>query len=422
MSFLRAQILTFGLLLGAVLPAVAGSGGSTYSVLGLGDLRYMPGTRSAGMGYTGIALTSLQYINPDAPATWARINRMRINAGMLYEGFNTKDARISRYLSSMNFAGAMMAIPVSPSNGIVFGAGFTPYSNVDYNFVTSGTHLSGTDRLDYTLRHVGTGGLGQAELGLSWGPTEIWSLGASLNYVFGSIDNAMTMVTTQTSVATGTATQTANLHGLLGNVGLTYSGFGGALRPLSVGVTMTTPGSFQESRDKTFQYSGGGQSSTEFDTLKLSDGKIEVPLALGVGLAWAASERLTFAADFRTQAWGGSKFFGEAPTNIRNSQMFGVGLERAGSRDASTSFWDHLALRLGFNYDQTYYEVRGVAINAWLGTAGISVPISGESRLDFSVEYGARGKISNDLVKENLFRFSVSLNLGEAWFVRPEED
>src|SRR5512140_1931977 len=83
--------------------ALAGSGGSSYSVIGIGDIRYTPGARSAGMGYTGIGLISPNALNPFAPATWSRIVRTRFEGSALYEGFNSTDGTTSRYLARMDF-------------------------------------------------------------------------------------------------------------------------------------------------------------------------------------------------------------------------------------------------------------------------------------------------------------------------------
>ncbi len=422
MSFTRSLLLCCTILAGTAAMALAGGGGSTYSVLGLGDLRYLPGARGAGMGYTGIGLPGSLFINPTAPATWSQITRTRVDASLLYEGFSTSDGRISRYLAETNFAGALLAIPVSPVDGFVVVAGFTPYSNVSYNLSKAGTYQTATDTLNYASRSVGTGGLGQAELGLSWAPFNQLALGASVNYVFGTINRALTMTTSQTGFAVGSSLQTEAMRGLLVNVGALYSGFRGVFRPLSLGVNITTPGTLNSSREKTFTYSGGNQVLPSFDTLQLASGKVKIPLALGFGLSWAVSDRAVFAADYRTQAWGSSEFYGTPPEGIRNSSMAGIGFERMASRDPSASFGNHLSYRLGFMYNSTYYEVKGVPINEWLGTGGVSLPISADARLNLSAEYGVRGSRTNSLVRDSVFRFTISVTLGEMWFVRPEEE
>jgi len=382
----------------------------------------MPGARSAGMGYTGIALTSPQYINPTAPATWSRIIRTRVDASLLYEGISASDGRISRYLAETNFAGALLAIPISPLDGVVLVGGFTPYSNVDFNLATSGSYQSGSDQINYSLKHIGSGGLGQAQVGLSWAPGDPLSLGASLRYVFGTVDKTMQMPATPATYAVGLTSETNNIKGVLANVGAIYSGFGGVLRPLSLGVAVTAPSVFSSTSQKSFVFTRSGESSSDYDTLEQVSGDIKIPIALGFGLAWTVGERVVLAADYRAQAWGSSEFYGETPLGIRNSQMAGIGFEMGPSRDPSSSFIDHIAYRFGFVFNATYYQVQGIPINEWAGTAGLSIPVSGDTRLNLSAEYGARGKRSSPLVREMIFRLTASLTLGEMWFVRPDEE
>ncbi len=423
MSFHRTLLLICAVLFGAACTARAGSGGSTYSMLGLGDIRYMSGARSAGMGYTGIALPTSMFINPTAPATWARITRTRVDATLLYEGFNTSDGFESRYLSEFDFAGGLMAIPISQVEGIVLVGGFTPYSNVSFDLATTGTYRSGSEQINYSLRHVGTGGLGQAQIGLSYSPRDLLAVGASLNYVFGTIEKTTQMTARPDIYGTGIRKEMNYIRGVVANVGALYSGFGGVLRPLNIGFNVTTPGVFSSTIQKSFIYTGGsGNNSTDYDTLSEANANISVPIALGFGLTWAASDRLVFAADYRMQPWGSSEFYGEKPAGLRNSQMAGIGFEMGPTRDPAGSFWNNIAYRLGFYYNATYYQVKGIPINEWSGTVGLSVPISGDTRLNLSGEYGVRGKTASALVKETVFRFTASITLGEMWFVRPEEE
>jgi hypothetical protein len=108
--------------------ATAGNGGSAYTMFGIGDLRYYPSPRSAGMGYTGLGLPSSTSINTLMPAAWSRINRVRIEANGLYEGINTAESGKALYQARGLFNGAMLAFPISPANGIVFVGGLSPYS------------------------------------------------------------------------------------------------------------------------------------------------------------------------------------------------------------------------------------------------------------------------------------------------------
>jgi hypothetical protein len=75
-----------------------------------------------------------------------------------------------------------------------------------------------------------------------------------------------------------------------------------------------------------------------------------------------------------------------------------------------------MALRLGGYLHETYYVVNEQPIDEWGVTAGLAVPFSGESRLNFGFEYGERGSTSHNLLKETIFRFSVGLTISETWF------
>ncbi len=137
---------------------------------------------------------------------------------------------------------------------------------------------------------------------------------------------------------------------------------------------------------------------------------------LNLGAAYQLGDRAVIAADYSFQPWSSGDLSGLRPENIRDSYRFGVGIERFGSREQFASWSQKLVLRAGFFYEQTYYTVGGVGINAWGVTAGIAMPISGETRANVALEYGSRG--TSRLIKDNIIRLSVSLNISETWFVQ----
>ena len=206
--------LLIGLVFCSTLAARAGSGGSVYSIFGIGDIQYLPSATSQGMGYTGIGLPSAATINSMQPASWARISRVRVDAGLLYEGFKSSDADKSIYLANTNFNGALLAIPISTDNGIVTVLGFTPYSDVNYSIFVRGIQ----EGIDYQLNNSGSGGVSRGLAGLSYSPLPDLSFGASFNYLFGTIDNSTTFSPDNTVLYTGAATtQSVSLHGITVN-------------------------------------------------------------------------------------------------------------------------------------------------------------------------------------------------------------
>jgi len=395
-----------------VVPLVArADGGSNYTIFGIGDLRLSGTVRSTGMGYTGIGVAEPGGINLNAPATWSTISSTRIEAGYLYEGFNASDGSKSLYLATGNFGGASIAIPVSPANGIVFAGGFAPYSNQDFSVFTTGSQLG----IDYTLNQTGSGGIGRAIAGLTYTPLPTVAIGASFNYLFGSIENSRILTPTSTTYAGGQTTETSSGNGITATFSGLFTGFGSltpALQPLSLGFVVTSRGVLDTERSLLYRTAGEADSSVTIT------GETVVPLSYGAGASFRPAAQWLVAADFMTQLWSHSPVAG----NARNSELFGVGIERLPSRESGASWTDKISYRLGFYHHATYYQVNGTPINEWAITAGFGVPISGDNRLNTAIEYGGRGETSNNLIKERIIRVSLSLLLGETWFVRYEED
>ncbi|HCV42124.1 MAG TPA: hypothetical protein DGH68_01475, partial [Bacteroidetes bacterium] len=193
------------------LVAYAGAGGSTYSLFGIGDIRYMPNARSAGMGYSGLGLPSANFINGIQPAAWSRISRVRFETGILHEGFKSTDGDKSIYLANSSFAGALLAIPISTTNGIVTVLGFTQYSDVNYNYFLGGT----LDGIQYEINHSGNGGMSRGVAGLSFSPFSDLAVGASFNYLFGLIDRTTTFSPVYRPVyAGGMITKSTSMRGM----------------------------------------------------------------------------------------------------------------------------------------------------------------------------------------------------------------
>ena len=413
-------VLAFVLASGATREAVAGSGGSAYSLIGLGDLRYVPGARAVGMGYAGLALASPQYIDGTSPASWFRINRTRLEGAAMYEGFQSTDGATSRYLARMDFYGALLAVPISQQEGIVFVGGFVPYSSTSYDTYTSGSFQQDTDTLTYRLHHTGTGGITKAQIGLSWAPRPDLALGASVNYLFGTLTDQMDQISASAASAGGTRKGNQTTSGVNVTTGLIYSGFGAlgpAWQPLSLGLTLTTRASLHTTELTTFEYAGG-----EHDSSAETFGRVGIPFSLGVGLGYQIGERWIFAADYIMQPWSQADFQGSSPAGVRDSYRIGVGAERAGSKDMTAGWLDRISYRLGVTYNQTYYTLNTQNINEWGITAGMAFPLSGESRLNVAAEYGSRGTTADKLIKDNIFRMTFSLNISDLWFIRYEEE
>lgn len=395
------------------------SGLSSYSIIGIGDLRYPSGPRSAGMGYTGLALSSAVSVNPMAPATWWNTDRSRLEASVMFQGFNSTDGEISRYMSKASFYGAYLAIPLSTSEGIVFVGGFTPYSTVNYNTYTAGASPVPGGEFSYNVEQTGTGTLGRGFLGFSYRPFSHLSLGAMFNYHFGMFDRTLAQHSDTVGFYDGTITESARTHGSTFTFGALVMGLdflSESLRRFSVGAQLTTTGNLSTTTQSSYDY------VTSRDTSIESTVNFKLPLAYGIGLGYQPADRIVLAADYYAQPWSTAKF-GETPiANVGDMFRTGVGVEFVGATEPNAPFLDRTSYRLGASYSKTYYDVSGQHIKEWCVTGGLSIPLRGENRIVVAFEYGKRGTLANQLILDTIYRASFSISISELWFLRPDEE
>jgi len=232
-------LLALGLLLGTS-GAGAGSGGSVYSRFGIGDLRQTTSTGLFGLGGTGLAVMPVGSVNDLNPATWVGIRKIRFTAGALYEGYSTSDGTSSLYLAGTQFDGLSLAVPLSPSNGITFAEGITPYSRINYHIINPETRAG----LDYTMTYKGEGGISRAFAGASITLAPGLHAGARLEYIFGTLRYTMTQVFGTSTYAGSGLVKSDHIRGFGSTVGVLFEGLGALFqipedRTLTIGLTFS---------------------------------------------------------------------------------------------------------------------------------------------------------------------------------------
>jgi hypothetical protein len=238
--------------------------------------------------------------------------------------------------------------------------------------------------------------------------------------MFGKIENQSTLTPDNAAYAPGNQTVTTRMNGVTFSLGAIYEDFSGlseALKPLSLGLTLTTRGKLSTLEQSLYTWVDQADTSSD------REGYVVIPATFGVGLSWKAGERWLLEADYRAQPWTTSEIDGRSPLGIQDMHLVGFGVEFHPLRSSATeSFLNKLTYRFGAYYHQSYVRLNDQSVNAWAVTVGMGIPLTAESRLDMHAEYGIRGTTLNGLTKDNIFRFSLALNFSEAWFTRPEED
>jgi len=394
-----------------------GEGGSGYSRYGIGDIRYYIGARSAGMGGTALAILTPGTINWLNPAGETKIDRTLFTGTFAYEGFKSTDGIQSVYLSSGNFGGALLVIPISSNDGVVFTGGFNPYSTVNYRIQLEGSLASHA----YTQLYSGEGGLSSGQLGLSLRPLDSVHVGLRFNYLFGQIRRSAQVNFQSADLNSVTYRRTVSVTGFVPTLGVIYTGLGQltgvqGLRTVNIGAVFS-PVSNLDATEERINAGSAGE-----DTTARRGGKLRIPFSAGVGLSWLVNGQYLLAGDLFFQNWKNLRYLGEAQTEIRNSTRLALGFERVPSADPRDSYWQKVAYRLGASYLSSYYQIGATSINEIGGSAGLGLPIGPDSRLDLAIEYARRGTTDRQLLRDHIIRFSVTLTAGERWFIRIEED
>ncbi|MDI6804680.1 MAG: hypothetical protein QME58_12695 [Bacteroidota bacterium] len=390
---------------------IAGTGGSTYSRYGIGDLQYNGNTSTRGMGGTAIASLSPFSSNRLNPAGWTQINRTRFSADLFYQGISIDDGKQKSFLSGINYYGFDFAVPVSDTNGIVIAAGLLPYSKVDYNIVTKGSF----NNFNYDLTYIGEGGLSAAYIGGSYSPIPQLHIGLKFNYLFGNINHQINQIFASGEATSFDLHRVQKLFGINGTAGIIYSG----LNDVNIGFLISTPSNLTAELNRYYNYKDGGNIITR-DSILFEENNFKIPLAVGLGVSYTTNSRYHFAADFYTQDWSKTEMLRDMSGTLKKNQRISAGAELLPVSGTKVSDFDRVGLRFGFFQNQTYYLVQNQKINELGFTAGIDFPIFGETRLAVAFDYSTRGTTS--LQKDNIYRISFGINGAELWFLRPVEE
>jgi len=382
---------------------------SPYSRLGIGELEFSYSARRAGMGGLGVAMDDNAFISMLNPAAWHSINLTRVEFATYFNGSFVSDQTQKSYYSGGYFSGFAFALPVSKQHGIAISMGLVPLSKIAYE--------SNVKATDYTFNYSGDGGLSKVFLGTSYTlPLDI-NIGASLDYNFGTFAYNSSLSFPANSSANSSFKSEYKVKGLGGTIGVISQNLNGTLfrsekiRDVRFGAAV----SFISKIAADTSFTKIGRYVT--DTLSQGITSLSIPPKITVGASAKLNARTQIYADYFFQNWANYTVSGNANDNLQNLSKVSLGIEYKNSEQAF-SLSDLIIWRGGFSYGTTPYKIKGVSINEFSASCGVSLPLSRENYIDLSLQYILRGSTDSGLLKENILKLGASLSLGELWFVR----
>ncbi len=401
-----------------ILPIVShASGGSVYSRFGIGDLFFSYDARRMSIGELGIALKDIDYLSSINPAGWSALKFTRFETGMVYQGNNIASNSSSVYHSDLIIPGFMLGFPVYQKYGVSLVAGIVPYSNADYELrVVTDTSIVGA----YTTDYEGKGGISKVILGGTYQFPFGASFGFSLDYYNGKISRTTSINFTS-------------------NEGLINGSFSDEYSYIAAGLTVGTIsqdlskvlgmnfisdmrlGAFY-SNPVNVKVDSVSSATTVIGTVTSSKGTIseKIPIRYGAGISFILNNDYRILFDYFHKSFGDFTHNNLKSDVMQDINKYSLGFEYRKSDVRSNRFWELVMLRFGLSYEKSQYKINGEGINQISVYTGFSIPLDIANRLDFAFQYGRRGTKNNNLLLENIYKFSVSLSIGDIWFIRQD--
>ena len=407
---------------------------SPYSFYGIGSLKFKGTTENRSMGGLSIYTDSI-HVNLRNPASYGgepiktfpfngenRAIRYTVGGSSSNTKLNTSAA--SDNVSSSTFDYLAVALPMGK-----FGVGFglLPYTSVGYQLES----YDNQSVLDY--RYRGEGGLNKAFLGLGYQLAKDFSIGVDASYNFGNIQNNVVQFRYDDEGNLlqyhGRENNRSDLSGLNFNFGMTY-------KPMITDkLRLTTAFTYSPKADLT------SKNQRVIATVIVTEEGSEFPInEIDVDLASEGIAETNLTLPTKTSVGIGigqdrKWFVGTEYTMLKTSEFSNeiFSFDNANYVDATTlavggfiipeynsfKYWKRVVYRAGFNFEKSGLEINNEAINEFGITFGVGLPVGNMfSNVNIGFEYGQRGTVNQNLVKENFVNFQLSLSLNDRWFVK----
>ena len=150
----------------------------------------------------------------------------------------------------------------------------------------------------------------------------------------------------------------------------------------------------------------------------------------GAGLSFRFADKFMAEFDYTRSDWRntgldtreGMKLSREGQPSIFGtslSEAYRLGFEYVPNRSDIRYYYKKIAYRAGAYWKRDYFTVNSNPVNAYGITLGATLPVFRlYNGLTVGMDFGQRGTIRNDLVRETYFNFSIGLNIHDIWFVK----
>ncbi|MRX66836.1 hypothetical protein SAMN06265349_102755 [Flavobacterium resistens] len=382
---------------------------SPYSLYGVGSVYESDFGILPSIGSSGMALPSDTFINNLNPASlgFTSLNHFMFDIGGRAIATTYQSSSRSEKRNNFQFSHLAFAFPLTKNSG--FSLALRPYSSGAFKISNLKLPIENSQEY-YYLTAVGSGGLNNFDFSYGYRFGKKLSVGLSGSVLFGStadernflIQNTLTTVTKKTSY-----------NGLRATLGAQYK----IDSTFTIAPVIKLPAQVKASKVQSVEVIADEVITTVQSNVASDVDDYYMPLEIGVGFSKRFKNNLNMTLDYEKSFWNGtnqSELYG----NFVNQDRFALGFTYRAKKDFR-KYWDRVQYAMGANFDNGYLEVDGKRVNNAAFSIGLSLPIENTlTTLNISYSYGQKGRIADDLIKENYHKLSLNLSLDGIWFVK----
>lgn len=392
------------------------SSNSLYSLYGIGDLQTVSSAKQSGLGRAGVALKSEGFINTLNPASFTENGSNSVLFELGLSGYISSYESRGHFetASDINLNHFAMAFPVTKWWGTSIG--LTPFSSIGYDISTSSIYEGSSSEIE--TEFIGSGGISQFFLMNSFKLNKHLSLGLSLSYLMGSLDQTEVSKLNSVGFFDVNTSNSYYMRNLYVGFGMQYSQ---QIKNdnITFGLTFHPPQQLVANYTREITIADEAiVMLSETDFVK----NFEIPADLNVGFAYDINSKFQIAGDYRIQKWSGNSNLIDV-ISFTDRYSYHLGFEYVPDPVKPSNFFQKLEYRLGGYYENTYILMRENQIKDYGITFGFGVPLKNQkSKIQFSLEMGQLGTLNDGLVKEKYLGFSMDFVLYDSWFRRKKYD
>ena len=393
------------------------SSNSPYTRYGLGDLSDQIFTNNAAMGGIGYGLRSNKHVNPMNPASYTSVDSLAFmfDAGFSLRSSNYQENGVKSNAKNSSFDYLTMQFRLHPRLGLA--AGFTPFSNVGYNFAVDDKIEGSSDDVQLLNQFKGEGGLQNIFVGLGFKILDNLSVGANFGYLYGK-QKYTTIATLSNGGDSSIKYDHRKINSYTITVGAQYTQALTENHSLTLGLAYGLGHNVNTLETKGIQITdGSGYNQVKEE--EFHDG-YSLPHTFGAGITYNYKKSLTLGLDYSLQTWSKAKYaHKEGMYNDRHRVALGAEYV---PNEQGRNYLKRIAYRAGAYYTSSYLKTQvGDGPKEYGVTAGFAFPLNLYQRktvLSITGQYAKLKPSVGSLMKEDRFVLKLGLTFNEPWFMK----